>query len=311
MSCGAFIPFHVRESRGTRLGAACRSRNAFTSGLGLSAPMIPSSTSSIGALRCQRPRPRFCAAPGTARMLYSNSTVALDPETGKLVWYFQHLPRDNWDLDHPFERVLVDVEVEPDKDATWVSNPNVAAGEKRKVLTGIPGKNGIVWTLDRETGEFLWARETVYQNVVDRIDAVTGKVSGNLEVIPQNIEDSYGLVCPGANGGRNGPPRPIARRPVCSMRHFRTCVWSRLSRPLTRSLRTGTPSPCPEGLRRRRRRSGASRRSRLARAGLPGYSRSGRACSRPSRPAVVWSSPATPIAGSERSTPRMATSFGR
>ena len=151
------------------------------------------------------PSPEILRGTGDGEMLYSNSTVALDPETGKLVWYFQHLPRDNWDLDHPFERVLVDVEVEPDKDATWVSNPKVAAGEKRKVVTGIPGKNGIVWTLDRETGEFLWARETVYQNVVDRIDAVTGKVSVNLEVIPKNIEDSYGLVCPGVNGGRNWP----------------------------------------------------------------------------------------------------------
>ena len=46
----------------------------------------------------------------------------------------------------------------------WI-NPKVKPGERRKVVTGIPGKTGIVYTLDRQTGEFLWARPTVAQNV--------------------------------------------------------------------------------------------------------------------------------------------------
>ena len=39
--------------------------------------------------------------------LYSNSTVALDVTTGKLVWYYQELPGDDWDADHNHERILV------------------------------------------------------------------------------------------------------------------------------------------------------------------------------------------------------------
>ena len=91
--------------------------------------------------------------------LYHNSTLALnDVTTGEIVWYYQHVV-DHWDLDHPFERLLVDIGVAPDPSAvTWI-NPRVRRGEVRKVITGIPGKTGLVYTLDRATGEFLWARD--------------------------------------------------------------------------------------------------------------------------------------------------------
>ena len=52
---------------------------------------------------------------------------------------------------------------------SWI-NPKLKAGERRKVITGIPGKTGVVYTLDRQTGEFLWATPTVSQNVISRID---------------------------------------------------------------------------------------------------------------------------------------------
>ena len=64
----------------------------------------------------------------------------------------------------PFERILVDTAVAPDpSEVAWI-NPKLKPGERRKVLTGIPGKTGIVYTLDRQTGEFLWARPTSFQN---------------------------------------------------------------------------------------------------------------------------------------------------
>jgi len=108
--------------------------------------------------------------------LYHNSTLALDLQTGKIVWYYQHLI-DNWDLDHPFERLLVDTAVAPDpREVPWI-NPRLRPGERRKVVTGIPGKTGIVYTLDRVTGEFLWARPTIFQNVVAQIDGATGTVT--------------------------------------------------------------------------------------------------------------------------------------
>ena len=135
--------------------------------------------------------------PDTVDLLYTNSTLALDPDTGEMEWYFQHLPRDNWDLDHAFERMIVETVVAPNPDdVPWI-NPNLRSGETRKVLTGVPGKTGVVWTLDAETGEFLWARPTVYQNVMIDIDVETGRV----QVADWDISPS----CPHLFGGKNQP----------------------------------------------------------------------------------------------------------
>jgi PQQ-dependent dehydrogenase (methanol/ethanol family) len=149
------------------------------------------------------PAPKFILGGVDKQHLYHNSTLALNPADGKIVWYYQHL-LDHWDLDHPFERLLVDTAVTPDaSEVAWI-NPRVRPGERRKVMTGIPGKTGIVYTLDRATGEFLWARPTVMQNVVKNIDGATGKV----EIDPERVFTHKGhtlMVCPGTNGGKNWP----------------------------------------------------------------------------------------------------------
>lgn len=135
-------------------------------------------------------------------VLYTNSTLALDAETGEIQWYFQHLPGDEWDLDHPFERILVETEVAPDANAVdWV-NPAIRAGERRKVVTGIPGKPGIVWTLDAMTGEFLWARQTNFQNVIVGVDIENRKGIVNAHVKPPAV-DLPVLACPHLTGGKN------------------------------------------------------------------------------------------------------------
>ena len=115
------------------------------------------------------PAPKFILGGNDNKHLYHNCTLAIDADTGKIVWYYQHIV-DHWDLDHPFERILVDTAVAPSaRDVLWI-NPKIKAGERRKVITGIPGKTGVVYTLDRKTGEFLWARPTVSQNVIKTID---------------------------------------------------------------------------------------------------------------------------------------------
>ncbi|MEM8935221.1 MAG: PQQ-binding-like beta-propeller repeat protein [Pseudomonadota bacterium] len=139
-----------------------------------------------------------------ADMLFTNSTLALDPATGDIKWYVQHLPRDNWDTDHTYERILVNAEVKPISDAVWKANPDLPVGE-RKLITGIPGKTGIVWTMDRETGEFYWAKETLFQNVVSDIDPKTGKVSINEDLVATEIEGEPKFVCPSLAGGRDWP----------------------------------------------------------------------------------------------------------
>jgi alcohol dehydrogenase (cytochrome c) len=149
------------------------------------------------------PAPKFILGGNNAKHLYHNSTLALNADTGKIVWYYQHIV-DHWDLDHPFERLLVDTVVAPNaRDVAWI-NPKLKPGERRKVITGVPGKTGIVYTLDRQTGEFLWARPTVMQNVVGGIDGATGAVAVNPDVLFSRINESK-LVCPGSNGGKNWP----------------------------------------------------------------------------------------------------------
>jgi PQQ-dependent dehydrogenase (methanol/ethanol family) len=132
------------------------------------------------------PYPELIRGSGDGEVLYADSTVALDADTGKLRWHFSHMPRDNWDMDEPFERVLVDEKVN---------------GQLRHLLVTVPGKTGIAFVLDRDSGEFIWARDTIYQNVVKRIDPRTGKVEVNTDLIAKAVNQEV-LVCPSAYGGK-------------------------------------------------------------------------------------------------------------
>jgi alcohol dehydrogenase (cytochrome c) len=114
--------------------------------------------------------------------LYSASTLALNPDTGGLAWYFQHIPGETFDQDEVFERVLVDIGTQ-------------------KVVFSI-GKAGILWKLDRASGKFLQAKETVYQNIFDRIDSETGKPVYRADIIEQQTNQWIG-ACPSTEGGHN------------------------------------------------------------------------------------------------------------
>jgi PQQ-dependent dehydrogenase (methanol/ethanol family) len=183
------------------------------------------------------PAPKFALAGNELKYLYHNSTLALNADTGEIVWYYQHIV-DHWDLDHPFERLLVDTVVAPDRDAvTWI-NPRVRSGERRKVVTGIPGKTGLVYTLDRATGEFLWARPTVTQNVVKSIDGATGEVTVNPETLFVEIGQER-VVCPTSLGGKNWPSgtySPLGNVMFFPLQNTCATVSPTLSRPSPDSL---------------------------------------------------------------------------
>lgn len=147
------------------------------------------------------PAPKFMLDGTDKKYLYHNSTLALDADTGEIEWYYQHL-NDHWDLDHVFERMLVDTAVTPAAGAVSWINPRLQPGEVRQVVTGIPGKTGIVYTLDRETGEFLWANPTMTQNVVSSIDGATGAVSENSELVFTGGGQQV-LACPSYHGGKD------------------------------------------------------------------------------------------------------------
>ncbi len=149
------------------------------------------------------PAPKFMLAGNDEQYLYHNSTLAIDVDTGAIKWYFQHVV-DHWDLDHPFERLLVETALSPDPSAVKWINPRVRPGEVRKVITGVPGKTGLVYTLDRETGQFLWARETVQQNVISNVNVESGAATVN----PDKLFTASGqekLICPSTSGGKNYP----------------------------------------------------------------------------------------------------------
>jgi len=96
--------------------------------------------------------------------LYTNSTLALDPDTGRIRWHYQHLPGETQDMDEVFERILIDV------------------GGRKSVFT--MGKLGVLWQLDRTTGAFIHASDLEYQNIVD-VNPQTGKVTYRPGMIPQ------------------------------------------------------------------------------------------------------------------------------
>jgi alcohol dehydrogenase (cytochrome c) len=130
-------------------------------------------------------KPWMPASRGTSvfdKALYAASTVAINVDDGKLAWYFQHIPGESFDLDEVFERVLVD------------------NGPDKFVFT--IGKSGILWKLDRRNGKFLGAKETVFQNVYDRIDPQTGLVTYRSDIIEQKVQE-WIQSCPSTEGGHN------------------------------------------------------------------------------------------------------------
>jgi alcohol dehydrogenase (cytochrome c) len=149
------------------------------------------------------PTTKYLLGGNDKQHLYSTSTLAIDADTGKIVWYYQHII-DHWDFDHTFTRILVDSEQAPDpKEVAWI-NPRIDPHKTYRVLTGIPGKTGIVYTLDRTNGQFLWAKPTVKQTVVLSIDGATGKVTDN----PADVFTGPGQsadMCPSFAGGKNWP----------------------------------------------------------------------------------------------------------
>jgi len=117
--------------------------------------------------------------------LYSNSTVTLDPQTGKLKWYYQHLPGDDWDEDINEERTLIRTAVNPDpKFVKWI-NPNIPRGQVRDISVNV-GEGGGIWALDRENGQFLWAMPFPFDTpnfIISEIDVKTGIAKINEEVL--------------------------------------------------------------------------------------------------------------------------------
>ena len=120
--------------------------------------------------------------------LYTDSTLAINPDTGKLVWYFQHQPNDQWDLDWVFNRVVAKLPV------NGVMKP--------VVLTA--GKQAIYDAVEAETGKYVFSIDLGLQNIVTSIDPKTGAKTIDPRTVPGDGEAK--MVCPHAGGAKSWLP---------------------------------------------------------------------------------------------------------
>jgi len=137
------------------------------------------------------------AIPKTAPAdLYSNSTVALNMDTGKLTWYYQHLPGDDWDQDYTNERILLRTRVNPDpKFVKWI-NPDIPRNQERDIVVNV-GEGGGIFALDRTSGQFLWANPFPFDDpnfLISNIDVKTGRTTINWDVVLKQPGERH-VIC--------------------------------------------------------------------------------------------------------------------
>ena len=128
----------------------------------------------------------------TNEALYTNATIALNPDTGALVWHFQHVPNDQWDFDWAFERQLVKLRID---------------GRERNVLV-TAGKEAVYDALDLDdSGRYLFSLDLGLQNFITAIDPRTGAKTIDPRLVPSR--ESPIVVCPHAGGAKSWVPASI------------------------------------------------------------------------------------------------------
>jgi quinohemoprotein ethanol dehydrogenase len=119
--------------------------------------------------------------------LYLSSILALNPDDGALVWYYQTTPGDTWDYTATQHIILADLNIE---------------GQARKVLMQAP-KNGFFYVLDRTAGDLISAKPYVYTNWATHVDLATGRP---VETDFSRYENVNAIISPNYDGGHNWQP---------------------------------------------------------------------------------------------------------
>jgi alcohol dehydrogenase (cytochrome c) len=132
------------------------------------------------------PQPVIAGTGREGDNLYTASVVALNPDTGKMNWYFQPSPHDTHDWDNVEVPVLFD---------------GVIDGQKKKLLS-MACRNGWFFVLDRATGKAHVSKEFVKTNWTKGIDK-RGQPIPDPKKEPQ-FDGS--LVSPNQGGAANWPP---------------------------------------------------------------------------------------------------------
>ncbi len=127
-------------------------------------------------------------SPGGGDNLYLSSMVALRPDSGEYVWHYQTTPGETWDFTATQHMILAELEID---------------GRERRVIMQAP-KNGFLYVIDRETGEFISAEPYVPVTWASGIDLETGRPIENPEA--RFSDEKPAVVQPGPGGGHNWQP---------------------------------------------------------------------------------------------------------
>lgn len=135
------------------------------------------------------PWPRDIRSPGGGDDLFLSTIISVDVQTGRMNWYYQTVPGDNWDFSSAMDITLSDLVVD---------------GKPRKVLLQAP-KNGFFYVIDRETGELLRAHP--YTDAITwatHVDLETGRPVENPDVV---YETKPQWILPAHAGAHNWEPQ--------------------------------------------------------------------------------------------------------
>ena len=173
------------------------------------------------------PWPRQIRSPGGGDNLFLGGVISVDANTGRMNWFYQMTPADNWDFNAAQDIALLDMEVD---------------GKVRSVLLQAP-KNGFFYVLDRENGELLRANPYVRLNWATHVDMATGRPVENPEMA---YDTKPQWVLPSNAGGHSwqamavDPNRGLAYLPVQDM-----AAWYGLQQSF---LETGEYELNPNGI---------------------------------------------------------------
>ncbi|MGH6753296.1 MAG: PQQ-dependent dehydrogenase, methanol/ethanol family, partial [Bradyrhizobium sp.] len=126
---------------------------------------------------------------GKLTNLYTASTIALDPNTGKIKWHFQGTPADAWDYDGVNELVLADLDIK---------------GTKTPALMKAD-RNGFFFVANRETGKLLSAEKYIFANWAKKFNINTMRAEEDPDKRPGPGHPAKD-ICPNLIGGKNWQP---------------------------------------------------------------------------------------------------------
>ncbi len=181
------------------------------------------------------PYNRKVRSPGGGDNLFLSSILAVRPDSGRMVWYYQTTPGENWDYTATQHMILAELELK---------------GQRRKVLMQAP-KNGFFYVLDRATGELLSADKLQPINWASHVDLETGRP---VETGAGEWADSTGYVVPSVAGVHNW--HPMSYSPKTGLVYVPTLsnVWPFMAKKDFRyqpgSFNTGEDFPALAGIAR-------------------------------------------------------------